>query len=42
MIFGQEDIDGRLLVLGELVPDRLSARPGSSELLKPYLRRRFP
>jgi hypothetical protein len=42
MIFGQEDLDGRLLVLGELVQTGYGTTRFVSEKLKPYLRRRFP
>jgi hypothetical protein len=42
MIFGQEDIDGRLIVLGEIVAQGYGADRFDRELLKPYLRRRFP
>ena len=42
MIFGQEDLLGRLLVLGELVQSGYGARRLIDERLRPYLRRRFP
>jgi hypothetical protein len=42
MILGQEDIDGRLMVLGELVQQGYGASRFISEKLKPYLRRHFP
>jgi hypothetical protein len=42
MIFGQEDLDGRLLVLGELVQTGYGTTRFISEKLKPYLKRRFP
>lgn len=42
MIFGQEDLDGRLLVLGELVQSGYGTTRFASERLQPYLRRRFP
>ena len=42
MIFGQEDIDGRLLVLGEIVAQGYGAERFDNELLRPYLRRNFP
>lgn len=42
MIIGQEDINGRLMVLGELVQSGYGASRFISELLKPYLRRHFP
>jgi hypothetical protein len=42
MIFGQEDLDGRLLVLGELIQTGYGTSRFVSDRLKPYLRRRFP
>lgn len=42
MIFGQEDIDGRLVVLGELIQVGFGTTRFVSERLRPYLRRRFP
>jgi hypothetical protein len=42
MIFGQEDLDGRLLVLGELVQTGYGVSRFVAERLKPYLRRAFP
>lgn len=42
MIFGQEDIDGRLLALGELVQEGYGATRFISERMKPYMRRHFP
>lgn len=42
MIFGQEDLDGRLLVLGELVQVGFGTTRFISERLRPYLKRRFP
>jgi len=41
-ILGQQDLHGRLLVLGELVQSGYGADRFVRELLKPYLRRRFP
>lgn len=41
-VFGQEDLHGRLLVLGELVQQGFGAERLIVERLKPYLRRRFP
>ena len=41
MIFGQEDFDGRLVVLGELVQQGYGASRFIQELLRPYLRRCF-
>lgn len=42
LIIGQEDLDGRLLVLGEIVAQGYGAERFDNELLKPYLRRNFP
>lgn len=42
MIFGQEDLDGRLVVLGELVQAGVGASRFVSERLRPYLKRNFP
>jgi hypothetical protein len=42
MIFGQEDLDGRLVVLGELVQQGMGASRFVSERLRPYLKRHFP
>lgn len=42
MVFGQEDNDGRLLVLGELVQTGFGTSRFISDRLRPYLRRRFP
>ena len=42
MIFGQEDMWGRLLILGELCQSGYGARRLIDERLRPYLRRRFP
>ena len=42
LIFGQEDLRGRLLVLGELAQSGMGAERIISERLKPYLRARFP
>lgn len=41
-VFGQEDLHGRLLVLGELVQSGMGAERLINERVKPYLRRRFP
>jgi hypothetical protein len=40
--FGQQDLHGRLMVLGELVQSGLGAQRLIDDRLKPYLRRRFP
>lgn len=42
VIFGQEDMHGRLKVLGELVQQGYGAERMIRERIKPYLRRRFP
>jgi hypothetical protein len=42
LIFGQEDLDGRLMVLGELVQSGYGTSRLISERLQPYLRRNFP
>lgn len=42
MIIGQEDLDGRLIVLGEIVAQGYGADRFDGELLRPYLRRHFP
>lgn len=42
MIFGQEDVHGRLRVLGELVQEGYGAERFINEILRPYMRRRFP
>jgi hypothetical protein len=42
LIFGQEDLNGRLCVLGELVQEGYGAERLITERLMPYLKRRFP
>jgi len=42
MIIGQEDLDGRLVVLGELVQIGFGTTRFIQERLRPYLKRRFP
>lgn len=42
MVFGQEDYDGRLLVLGELIQTGKGVSRFVQEDLRPYLRRMFP
>lgn len=42
MIFGQEDLDGRLIVLGELVQEGYGASRFIQEKLRPYLKHHFP
>ena len=41
-IFGQQDLNGRLLVLGELVQSGYGVERLIRERLKPYLKQRFP
>lgn len=41
LIFGQQDLSGRLLVLGELVQEGFGAKRLIVERVKPYLARRF-
>jgi hypothetical protein len=42
MIFGQMDLHGRLLILGELVQSGFGAERLINERLRPYIRNRFP
>lgn len=42
MTFGQQDLEGRLHVLGEITTSGVGAARFISERLKPYLARRFP
>lgn len=42
MIIGQEDLHGRLRVLGELIQEGFGAERFINERLRPYLRARFP
>lgn len=42
MVFGQEDLNGRLLVFGELIAEGMGASRFVQELVRPYLRRMFP
>jgi hypothetical protein len=42
MIIGQEDLDGRLIVLAELVQTGFGTTRFVQEKLRPYLKRRFP
>jgi hypothetical protein len=42
MIIGQEDLDGRLVVLAELVQEGYGASRFIQERLRPYLKRHFP
>ena len=42
LIFGQMDLHGRLLILGELIQKGMGAKRIISERLRPYLRARFP
>lgn len=41
-VFGQQDLSGRLLVLGELTTSGYGTQRFIEELLRPYIRRRFP
>lgn len=41
-IFGQEDLEGRLVVLGEIVEEGYGVTRLIQEKLRPYLKRRFP
>lgn len=41
-IFGQEDLNGRLLVLGEVLATNMGAERFIQEKLRPYVRARFP
>lgn len=42
MVLGQEDLEGRLFVLGEIITSGVGASRFISERLRPYLARRFP
>lgn len=42
LIFGQEDLHGRLLVLGELIQQGYGTKRLIQERLKPYIRQLFP
>jgi hypothetical protein len=42
MIFGQQDLEGRLHVLGEIITSGVGASRFVNERLRPYLARRFP
>lgn len=42
LVFGQQDLTGRLVVLGELVQSNMGSERIIRERLNPYLRRRFP
>jgi hypothetical protein len=42
MVFGQEDLYGRLLVLGEITARGMGATRFITDKVKPYLRHRFP
>jgi hypothetical protein len=42
LIFGQEDLHGRLLVLGELIQQGYGAQRIINDRLRPYVRTRFP
>lgn len=42
MIFGQQDLEGRLFVLGEIITQGVGAQRFATERLRPYLAQRFP
>jgi hypothetical protein len=42
MIFGQEDLDGRLMTLGEIIAQGYGAERFIQEKLRPYLKQNFP
>lgn len=42
LVFGQQDLHGRLLILGELVQENMGSERIISERLKPFMRRVFP
>ena len=42
MIIGQEDLDGRLMVLGEIICQGFGAERFAQERLRPYLKKNFP
>lgn len=42
MVFGQQDLEGRLYVLGEIITSGVGASRFVNERLRPYLSRRFP
>lgn len=42
LVFGQQDLEGRLMVLGELVQTNYGSKRLISERLRPYVTRRFP
>ncbi len=42
MVFGQEDLEGRLHVLGEIITSGVGAGRFINERLRPYLARQFP
>jgi hypothetical protein len=42
IIFGQEDLDGRLVVLGEIVAQGYGAERFAQEKMRPYLKQHFP
>jgi hypothetical protein len=41
-VFGQQDLHGRLIVLGELIRSNISVVRLIEEAVRPYIRRRFP
>lgn len=42
LVFGQQDLHGRLLILGELAQDNMGSERIITERLRPYMRRKFP
>lgn len=42
LVFGQQDLNSRLLVFGELVQENMGSERIIEEKLKPYMRRHFP
>lgn len=41
-VFGQQDLNGRLLILGEVIAEGIGTQRFMDEMLRPYIRRRFP
>lgn len=41
-VFGQEDLDGKLRVFGEVIAENMSADRFLADKLRPYVRNRFP
>lgn len=42
LVFGQQDLHARLLILGELIQENMGSERIIQERLKPYMRRNFP